>query len=350
MPFERPTFAQLLERARADIETRLPGADSRLPFSDLDVLAHVLANATHDLHAHLDYLADQIHPDTADRAHLVRHAAWWGVPPKPATQAKGPVTVLGAVDAAVEAGTLMQYGGRDYTVDADVVLAAATALVAVTARDAGIAGNVPAGAKLAFVGPVAGVQSQATAETGITDGTDDESAGNLLARLLRRMQTPPHGGAKADYIAWALEIPGVTRAWVFPGWAGAGTVGVAFVCDGQEGGIIPDADKVAEVQAHIDARRPVTAEVIVFAPTPVALDLTITGLDPVSLAVKAAITAEIADLLEREAEPGATILVSHLREAISVAAGERDHHLTVPAGNVAHAQHQIAVIGVITWG
>ena len=63
----------------------------------------------------------------------------------------------------------------------------------------------------------------------------------------------------------------------------------------------------------------------------------------------AAIEAEIIDLLRREAVPGGTVLLSHLREAISIAAGEADHALTIPAANVTHATGELAVLGTITW-
>jgi uncharacterized phage protein gp47/JayE len=49
---------------------------------------------------------------------------------------------------------------------------------------------------------------------------------------------PPQGGASADYLAWLLAQPGVTRAWVFSLNRGAGTVDDAFVMDGRAN-IIP---------------------------------------------------------------------------------------------------------------
>ena len=55
------------------------------------------------------------------------------------------------------------------------------------------------------------------------------------------------------------------------------------------------------------------------------------------------------DLLRRESEPGGTILVSHIREAISIAAGEMDHELQLPSGNVVFGTGKIAVPGIITW-
>jgi uncharacterized phage protein gp47/JayE len=54
-------------------------------------------------------------------------------------------------------------------------------------------------------------------------------------------------------------------------------------------------------------------------------------------------------MLLRDAEPGGTILISHIREAISIAAGEVDHVLSAPAANVTHASGQLATFGAITW-
>ncbi|SDH88249.1 baseplate J/gp47 family protein, partial [Roseospirillum parvum] len=182
----------------------------------------------------------------------------------------------------------------------------------------------------------------------LTGGVDTESDEGLRTRLLARIQAPPHGGSRADYIAWTREvIGGEAPVWVAPGELGLGTVTVRFLT---VGGDIPDGPAVAAVQAHLDAVRPVTAEVFVVAPVAVPLDVEISGLDPDTPAVRAAIEAEIADLIRRQAEPGGTILLSHLREAVSLAAGEHDHVVVSPAANVTHGTGEIAVMGAITWG
>ncbi len=93
--------------------------------------------------------------------------------------------------------------------------------------------------------------------------------------------------------------------------------------DGRED-IIPDAGDEAVVAAYIEARRPVCAEVTVEGPTDSPLNYTITPV-PDTPEVRAAIAAELDDLHAREAEPGGTLLISHIREAISIAAGETDH-------------------------
>ncbi len=139
----------------------------------------------------------------------------------------------------------------------------------------------------------------------------------------------------------------MTRAWVYPAELGSGTVTVRFVIDGRPN-ILPSAPEVALVATHIDGLRPVTAAVTVVAPIAVPLDFRIKAA-PTTAAVQAAIMAELDDLLRREAEPGGTILVSHIREAISIAAGEMDHELQLPSGNVNFDIGRIAVPGVITW-
>jgi uncharacterized phage protein gp47/JayE len=123
-----------------------------------------------------------------------------------------------------------------------------------------------------------------------------------------------------------------------------------FVCDG-EPDPIPGAAKVAEVQAYLSdpSRKPITADVIVFAPTASPVDVAIAGLSPDTGAVRETVKAELRALFAREAAPGGTILVSHVREAISVAAGEHDHVLLSPLENVAPALNTIPVLGEVVF-
>ena len=70
--------------------------------------------------------------------------------------------------------------------------------------------------------------------------------------------------------------------------------------------------------------------------------------------MRAVVEAELEDLLTREGEVddgsgSGTILLSHIREAISVATGETDHTLTAPAADVTFSLGEIAVMGTVTW-
>ncbi len=350
MPYARPTLQELIDRAEADFQSRLPGAEAGLRRSNLGVLARVDSGAVHGLYGFVDWAAKQIIYDTAEMDALKRHAGFWGVPWRPATFASGQVVFTGIDGAVIDAGTVVQRSdGVDFATASPVVVAGGTATANVVSLAAGVGGNTAEGTPLTLSSPIAGVSGVATVGAGgLKGGGDDEGQESLLARLLDRIRQPPHGGAAHDYVTWALEVPGVTRAWVFPLHFGAYTVGVTFVTDGAAGGPIPDAATVAAVQAHIEGRCPVGADPHVFAPVPKPIHPTV-RVTPDTPAVRLAVQAELDDLILREAVPGGTILLSHLREAISLAAGETDHALLAPVANITHAVNEMAELGSITW-
>lgn len=350
MTFVRPSLKDLVDRGAADVEARLPGADSRLRHSALGVLTRVHAGGMHGLYGYIDHLASQILPDRAESEYLQRWAGVYGVARKASAAAAGVAEAQGVNGSVIPTGTELQRGdGVGYVTTSTATIAGGVASLTVEATSPGSAGLAAAGVKLAFVSPIAGVAAEAlVGGGGLVAGADEETDDQLRGRLLARIRQPPQGGSQSDYERWALETPGVTRAWVYPGWMGAGTVGVTFVMDGREDPIPLEAD-VEVVAAKIAPLRPVTAEVVAFAPTPVPLDLEIDGLDPDIAGVRAAVEQEVRDLLFREAQPGGVILISHLREAISIAAGEYDHVLVSPLANVTHDPGELAVLGEITW-
>lgn len=350
MPFARPTLPDLVGRTEADIEARLPGADARLPVSVLGVLARVLAGAMHGLYGYLDWIARQILVDLADAELLDRHGRIWGVTRKPATFSAGLLSFAGTDGAIIPAGTVVRRAdGVEYATSEPAIIAGGVAAVAAAALVEGAAGDASAGVPVSVVSPLAGVQSTtAIGAGGMSGGADQEGDADYRSRILARIQAPPHGGNRTDYIAWAREVAGVTRAWVWAGVNGPGTVVVRFMMDDARPLGIPLAGDVAAVQAYIDERRPVTASVLVAAPVPMAQAFSV-RVFPATAAVKAAITAELGDLIRREAEPGGTLLLSRMREAISLAAGETDHTLVSPSTDVTLPADQIAVMGAITW-
>lgn len=349
MSFVRPTLSQIIERARADYEGRMPGADSRLRRSFLDVAARVQSGAVSGLYGYLDFIARQILPDTAEREYLARHAALWNLARKAATAAAGIADATGTDGVAIPAGTVLaRVDGARFLVTADAVIASGTAPLAVEAEVAGPDGNSAASTPLTFVSPIAGVQAvAAVGGAGLAGGANEEADDDLLARLLQRIRNQPQGGAGADYERWALEVDEVTRAWVYPLYLGEGTVGITFVMDGRVD-IIPLSADVTAVQAHIDEVRPVTATVTVFAPLTLDVDMTI-ALSPDTPEVRAAVLAELADLFTRDSTPGGTLYLSRINEAISIAAGEDHHALLAPVADVVASAGTLARLGAVTW-
>jgi len=352
MPFTRPTLGALIRDAQASMAARLPGADPLLRVSNLNIMARLFAGVGHLLFGYLDWIARQVLPDTAETEFLDRWAAIFGLSRQPAAFAGGTVTLTGTNGATLPAGAVLtRADGAAYVTQAAATIAGGVASVAVLARTAGVAGNTDAGASLALSAAVAGIVGVATvAAPGLTGGADLEADTAYRARLLARIQTPPQGGSAADYLAWALAQPGVTRAWVYPLARGLGTVDLAFVMDGRlPGSIIPASGDVAAVQAALNALRPVTADLLVWAPSGVPLNVTISGLANNTAAVQAAIRQELAAQILLDGAPAGTIYRSRLGEAISRATGELHHVITLPTGDMVAAPGTIFVPGTVTF-
>ena len=354
MAFNRPTIPELKERIYSDIDGYLEDVDPRLRRSLLGGQVKAEAGVAHGLYGYLAYIARQIVPSTADEEYLQRHADWWGVPRKAATAASGNIDVIGEDGAVIAAGVVLQRAdGIEYTVSSEAIINGTTASVAVVCGENGQDGNAEAGENLTFVSPVNGVQGKATVDAdGLTGGTDIEQLEVWRQRFRDYVQNPPQGGCLNDYKTWALEVSGVTRAWVMPGWLGVGTVAV-FVVRDNDNDFIPDAAEVETVQTYIDEVRTVTAVVTCLAPEAVAVDMTI-RLAPNSSAVQAAVMAELADLFLRESQVedgtgSGTLKLSRMNEAVSLAAGESDHEIVLPVVNPTFTAGQIAKLGTVTF-
>jgi uncharacterized phage protein gp47/JayE len=83
------------------------------------------------------------------------------------------------------------------------------------------------------------------------------------------LKYPNRGGAKKDYVRWALSVAGVTSAICLPLARGPGTVDVLIT--GENG--IPDADTVNAVQKVIDQNRPIGANARVIVPVVRVIDV-----------------------------------------------------------------------------
>ena len=351
--FARPTLVELNDRVKADINAGVPGADARLRRSFLGVMSRALAGLAHGLYGYLGWIAKQSIPDTADTTGLESWCRVWGVMRKRATKASGVVTFSGTNGEVVPPGTeIIRFDGASYFTTSEATVSGGAVSLAVEAAVAGASSVSDVGVTMKFVSPVAGVTSSGVvASGGISGGADAEADADLRARLLERIQKPPQGGAAADYERWAKEISGVTRAWVYRGEMGAGTVTVRFMMDATYSDGIPQSGDVDAVQAYIDdaSRRPVTAELYAVAPVGVALDVTIVDLSPNTAAVKVAVEAELKDMIRRIAVPGGTIPLSKIWEAVSVASGEESHTITTPSASVTHEVGEIAILGDVTY-
>jgi len=362
MAFNRPSLQDLITRVEGDFKSGL-GLITILRRSFIGILSRVLAGLAHTLFGYISFIELQAFPDTAEIEYLERWAIIWGVQRKVATFSEFIVDITGTNGTTIPANTIYRRAdGVEFYTQALVTLAGPTGTLYLIAVVAGKAGQVFVSDTISILSPIAGLNSTATVSSIVIEPEDSESDESLRARLITRIQVPPSGGAAQDYISWALAVPGITRAWIKPQDLGPGTVSV-FVVSDDEDPITPSPAKITEVEDYIEARRPVTATVSIFAPALLAITMTI-KLKPNNATVQAAVVAELEDLILREAAlagaykaPGVLhdgkILLSRINEAISIAIDEEDHEITLINGiapaNITPATNQLITLGVITW-
>lgn len=345
MAFDRPTLRELITQMTTDAE-REAGA-KQLRQSNLRVLPKVFAYACHGLYGFITWILKQLFADTAEAQYLERQASIQGIYRRAASKATGTLTVSYTEGATLPVGTIFMADDQtryETTAEPEV----GSYAVPVQCLEAGTIGNREEGQTYTLVSPVTGVDAEAVGSE-MAGGAEAESDGSLRERLLYRLRNPPRGGTATDYVAWAKEVPGVTRAWCFPKEQGIGTVVVRFATDELTDDGIPTSGMVQIVAYHIAESAPVTAATTVVAPVAKAVDFRIKDLIPDSESVRAQVEAELKSLFVREATPGEALLISHIRQAISSAAGEEDFELLEPTADVPADSTQLLVVGEVTY-
>ena len=358
MSFNRPSLATLRADMQAAVLAEFSGASVLLRRALAYVLSRVVAGAVHLTYGFLDWVSKQLFLSTCTAEYLDRQAREYGLARKAPVAASGNVTLSGTNGIPLAAGAVLERAdGAQYVTQADATISGSSATVAVVASIDPLAGlgaytNAVAGVSLTLQLAVPGIVGTATVATGdLTGGLDQEADEALRARVLARKRQPPQGGSKADYVAWALAQPGVTRAWCYPLNRGAGTVDVAFVMD-LRSNIIPLSADVTAVQAAIDAVRPVGMAIngcVVFAPTGVAQNFTIHSPAVIPAAVQAAMVAAWNQQLLRDCVPGGTMYLENQLGALNRAAAGNAFSLYAPNADVTFAAGAIATPGTGTF-
>lgn len=333
MPYAVPSFEQIRDNILRDVRNLLPDADTGAD-SDHRVRASATAAALEGIYTHQKWIVRQIFPDSADSENLARHAALRGIAPKkPAVAAQGTMRITGVAGLVVPAGLQgSALDGRLYTTAAAGRLdPAGQAVIPAAAVVAGSAGNSVAGTELSLNGAPPGIDSTATLQS-MLGGVERETDAELLARLLFIIRHPPAGGNAYDFRRWAMDVPGVTDAYVYPLRRGLGTVDVAIT----SGGGLPSEATLQAVRDYIESVRPVTAKgVLVFAPVQKLVDLVIeVALSGVALDVaRPDIVAALAAQFELIA-PGGTWVRSQAGTRVSSVIGITDYNVTEPMTNI----------------
>ena len=336
MPWTRPTIQQITSRIEKGIESRLFGAVSLLRRAILRILARVFAGAIHTSYGFIDFSKDQMFVTTAEGTYLDRHGRLWGVARRPGSFAEGTVEFTGPSGTAIPADTRIQTdAGVEYgTLSAVVIGGGGTVSVLVQALESGDAGNIIFNPSIDYyfqiISPITGVSSSVLLTTNIAAGEDQETDEEYRSRILLRIQAPPMGGTADDYISWALEVDGVGNAWSYPLASGVGTVSVCIISNDADP--TPSVQLLADVAAHIDPKKPVTAALTIESitdnygtPGYADIHITLNMENDEDLALRQRIEDNLNSLFE-PFKPGDDIKISQVRGAIS-AAGVLDFNI-----------------------
>jgi uncharacterized phage protein gp47/JayE len=364
MPWQTPLLRDVRSAVRDAIRGRLPGADALVPNSVLRVISDAMGALCHLTLQYVDWLANQLLPDTAETEWLDRHGAIWlvnsdgSVGRKLATPAQGAaIFVTQTTNVVVPIYTQLIYATSTYQTTAQISTGApgSSTSAPISALQAGSITNLPPGTALTL-SPDADASLNAgivsiTVDT-LDGGTDDETDDELRLRVLTRIRKPPMGGDADDYVAWALAYPGVTRAWSYPLEMGMGTVTVRFMMDDLrvDNGGFPLPDDCLDVAAYLNTVRPVAVkDFFVEAPIPFPVNVPIRNLNPDDQATRNNITASLESAFFESQVPGQTWFEAWTDQAIMSAIGVISYNCK-PGDTPMPSAGYLPVLGNITYG
>ena len=230
------------------------------------------------------------------------------------------------------------------TVTGDILQAVAAELARIWSQE------VDAVTQRGFVTTAQGTWLDAVcADYGMTR-KEEETDESLRQRTLAYIRKQGAGGTAADYVAWAQALEGVQTASAVPLGRGAGTVDVYFA---------PTEDAPEDIQAqleyHLEALRPVGADVQVIPaqPAPVNVQATVLRQGEGTGDVTGSFTAKLAAYLEEGsmAEGGQTVRYNRVLALLLECPGVADvESLTLNGGteNQVMAQGTYAAVGTVT--
>jgi len=270
MALVTPTTQQIAANIIAQLEAALSQTIPLLPKSFSRVLAKALAGVFVTLYKYAgfsllqQFVSRATIEETEVNGELIRPLVEWGRligvgDPLASTQAEleVEVTVLTQTGSLAGGSQLLHAPtGVVYQTVAAVPLDAATVTVVARATadqaggdGSGTIGNLQLGQTLSFASPLPNVVTQATVTAVSVVGADGEAEDVYRARVLRRFQRRPQGGAYADYQQWGTEVEGIRNVFPYTGAPGEVDVYVEAT-SGPDG--IPSSPQLDAVEESIN--------------------------------------------------------------------------------------------------
>lgn len=280
MPFKVPTLTEVNRVVENGFSQAFYGTSGILRAMVLKVISKVIAGTVYMIALLASYIWKNEFVSTAEVDGLVRKGETYGMPPKPASRARGKIIVTGTAGTSVPAGTVLvdDVNGYEYELLASATIPAGSTSVSVQVYSLGFGSqyNMNAGATLSFRDAATGTFTFAVDSEGLYGGscvdvTVDgvvrqwgESIEDYRSRLKIRAKNQPMGGDVADYWLWAMSFSEVSNCFVVPNWPLTNCVSI-YVADFRTSSIALNSTIVSEISDYITSndRRPATSQPLV---------------------------------------------------------------------------------------
>ncbi len=169
-----------------------------------------------------------------------------GIERRAATYATGSLTITG--NGTVNLGDMFETANGVQFQATETKTIASEGAVNIKAIIAGNSGVVGAGSIVQMPVTIEGIASCAN-PAATYNGYDEEDDDTLRERYYSALRIPANGANKASYVKWALEVPGVGAAKVYPLGHGDNTVDVVII---NQKMLPADEELVGATQDYID--------------------------------------------------------------------------------------------------
>lgn len=340
--YELQTYETILQRMLDRVPNNIDKREGSIVYDALSPAAMELAQ----MYTELDTALSLSFADTSSGEYLAMRTAEMGITRLPATKARRQGLFVGSGDAPIDVPIGSRFSIHD--VNYIVVERVTAGEYILECEVPGVIGNQSFGEMI----PIDYVAGLTKAELGdvLIPGEDEETDEKLLTRYLLRVRHPATSGNLYHYLQWALEVPGVGDAKIFPLWNGPGTV-KAVIVNTEKQPATPEL--VTATAGHIETVRPIGAVVTVVSAMAKAID------------VSATVTLATGATLQQVNDAFAAALEAHLKATAFMATyvshakvgtlllgtdGVLDYTgllLNGAAANVPLEQEEIPVIGTV---
>lgn len=317
-----PTIKEINANISADLRSKLNLATDYLK-KILDAFALVLSAQLYLAYLYLSDIQDNIFPDKATSeaqgGTLERQGRiYMNRNPFPDSIGVFKIAVTGVAGSILRANLTFKSNedalnqGQVYVLDTQYVMTGVSGIIEIRSIGAGVDFNLNIGDSLTITEPVIGVNKTVTVTVIVEQPKAGETTELYRQSILNAIQLEPQGGSKSDYRQWSSDAQGVRLVYPYVRDVNAGIVDVfveATLADSTDLKGTPTATILTDVQEVIEqdpditkpinerGRRPIQANVQVSSITLVPVDVTVTGLNDNSLAVRTAIESSIVDFL-----------------------------------------------------